>query len=92
MTTPADWYPTDWQSRVVMASRRERIMHPRLGALDLVYCSSCHRPRGAVNPSCESILMLCDDCVARYGGLPLPQLTPQEEDAIGARTVKERED
>ena len=87
--TQADWYPKDLQSRLVNESRRERVFHPRLGELDIVYCISCHRPRGAVNPHCESILMLCDDCYARHGGLPLPQLTQQELDAIGARPVKE---
>ena len=86
---PSNWYPKDLQSRLVHESRRERVFHPRLGELDLVFCFSCHKPRGAVNPQCESILMLCDDCVARYGGLPLPQLTQQELDSIGARTVKE---
>lgn len=85
----ADWYPKDLQSRVAWESRRTTIVHPRLGIIDLVYCASCHKPRGGVNTSCESIVMLCDDCVARYGGLPLPRLTQQEQDAAGVRTVKE---
>jgi hypothetical protein len=87
MTTAADWYPKDLQSR--LESRRLQVYHPRLGLMDLVFCASCHKPRGAVNTHCESVVMLCDDCVARYGGLPARQLTQQELDAIGARTVKE---
>ena len=91
MSSAADWYPVDLQSRLVNESRRETIFHPRLGLLDLVFCCSCHKPRGAVDPKTESVLMLCDDCGARYGGLPARRLTQQEMDAIGARTVTERE-
>lgn len=89
MTTPADWYPEDLQSRVVMESRRERIVHPRLGVLDRVYCVSCHRPQGAVNPECPSIIVLCPDCFARHGGLPLGKLTDQELEAVGLAHLKE---
>mgnify|MGYP001615719486 CR=1 FL=1 len=89
MPTPADWYPEDLQSRVTLESRRERVMHPRLGELDLVYCVSCHKPKGAVNPACESILILCPDCAVKYGGLPLPKLTNEELDRIGLSQLKE---
>ena len=87
MTTAADWYPKDLQSRP--HDYRRTVIHPRLGYVDLVFCLSCGKGCGAVNTNCDSILVLCRDCAERHGGLPLPKLTDEDLERIGLANMKE---
>ncbi len=88
MAEHAAWYPKELQSRA-HPSRRYRITHPTLGVLDIVYCMSCCKPHGGVNPNCPSILILCPRCAARYGGLPLPKLTDEDLEIIELSRLQE---
>ena len=81
-SNPALWYPKDLQSRP-HANHRRTIRHPVFGYIDEIFCISCGCSQGAVNCDCPSIVSLCDECVGRFGGLPLPQLTDEENDRIG---------
>lgn len=87
MTTPADWYAKDMQSRV-HPSHRRRVATPD-GEMDIVYCLSCHKPHGLVFPETPSILVICPPCAGRWGGLPLPKLTDEDLERIGLSHLKE---
>lgn len=37
---------------------------------DLVFCAQCHKPYGAVPPTCPHVFYICDDCVYINGAPP----------------------
>lgn len=58
--------------------RLRRTVATRIGLVDEVFCVSCHRHGGYVLCDTPTITHLCAACVARYGGLPLPEVSDED--------------
>jgi hypothetical protein len=58
-----------WESRPSEPDRRE--FRSRLGYAVWCYCPSCHKRTGFVGTDNPAIIP-CKDCIAKYGGIPLP--------------------
>mgnify|MGYP001603709472 FL=1 len=59
--------------------RFRRTIVTRVGLVDEVFCVSCHRKApGAVLCDTPSVTYICTDCVKRYGGLPLPEVSDED--------------
>jgi len=49
--------------------------HPQLGWMEAIFCVNCGRPGGLISKEWAAFVFnLCDLCVERWGGLPLPEI------------------
>jgi hypothetical protein len=76
MPLSADWKTVakilpDARARRSVNERRHRL----LGWMEEIFCVNCGKSGGMISKEWAAhVFNLCDDCVEKHGGLPLPEV------------------